>query len=177
MRRIKPLRLWLSWCTCLCPAHSRLAYGICCVVAESTITLKYASPSPQCCYSQGDQRPPESHILEDEPAHAVHIHSGSGYRKLTGEGEDDIKGYGIRGANILRRGGAPSGKPAVHMFGSLSKSRRLQVRSSYAAEALAAAHNLDEAYPTIITLRELMRGPLAHTQLRDAREGKLKDGL
>ena len=44
------------------------------------------------------------------------------------------------------------------------------MRSSYAAETLAAAHNLDEVYPTLITLHELKAGPLTPKQLRDMRE-------
>ena len=76
-----------------------------------------------------------------KPTGELDIHSDSGYRKLTGEEEDETKGYGIRGANVLRRGNAPTGKAVVHSRDSLCKSHRLQVLSSYAAEALAAAHN------------------------------------
>eukprot|EP00959_Pyramimonas_sp_CCMP1952_P143548 3005075-Pyramimonas_sp.AAC.1 len=39
------------------------------------------------------------------------------------------------------------------------KSRRLQVRSSYSAETLAAACTLDDCFPTIVTLHELHAGP------------------
>eukprot|EP00959_Pyramimonas_sp_CCMP1952_P321316 6723818-Pyramimonas_sp.AAC.1 len=41
------------------------------------------------------------------------------------------------------------------------------VRSSYSAETLAAAHTLDDCYPTIETLYELHAGPLTPTQLKD----------
>eukprot|EP00959_Pyramimonas_sp_CCMP1952_P260083 5437898-Pyramimonas_sp.AAC.1 len=105
-----------------------------------------------------------------KPTNEVDIHSDSGYRKLTGEEDDETKGYGIRGANVLRRGHAPQGKSAIHLGGGLCKSHRLQVRSSHAAEVLAAAHNLDECYPTLITLRELKAGALPPRQLRDMRE-------
>ena len=105
-----------------------------------------------------------------KPTGEVDIHSDSGYRKLTGEEEDETKGYGIRGANVLRRGHAPNGQAVIHLCDSLCKSHRLQVRSSYAAETLAAAHNLDECYPTLITLHELKSGTLSPKQLRDIRE-------
>eukprot|EP00959_Pyramimonas_sp_CCMP1952_P094703 1981059-Pyramimonas_sp.AAC.1 len=39
-----------------------------------------------------------------KPTNELDIHSDSGYRKLTGEEDDEAKGYGIRGANVLRRG-------------------------------------------------------------------------
>jgi hypothetical protein len=105
-----------------------------------------------------------------KPTGEVDIHSDSGYRKLTGEEDDETKGYGIRGANLLRRGNAPNGKAVVHLCEGLCKSHRLQVRSSYAAEALAAAHNLDECYPTLVTLHELQAGPLSPKALKDVRE-------
>eukprot|EP00959_Pyramimonas_sp_CCMP1952_P364707 7637484-Pyramimonas_sp.AAC.1 len=105
-----------------------------------------------------------------KPTDEVDLHSDSGYRKLTGEEGDETKGNGIRGANVLRRGNSPQGKSVVHFRDDLCKSHRLQVRSSYAAEALAAAHNLDECYPTLITLHELKAGALNPRQLRDMRE-------
>eukprot|EP00959_Pyramimonas_sp_CCMP1952_P195045 4078630-Pyramimonas_sp.AAC.1 len=37
-------------------------------------------------------------------------------------------------------------------------------------EAVAAAHNLDECYPTLIALHELKARALAPRQLRDMRE-------
>eukprot|EP00959_Pyramimonas_sp_CCMP1952_P018017 381805-Pyramimonas_sp.AAC.1 len=97
----------------------------------------------------------------------VDMHSDSVYRKPTGEEGDETKGYGIRGANVLRRGSLPQGKSVVHLCDGLCKSHRLQVRPSYAAEALAAARNLDECYPTLITLHELKAGALTPRQLRD----------
>ena len=78
----------------------------------------------------------------------IDIRIDSDYRRLTGE-DDDVKGYGMRGLALLRRGDAPSRGnattvPVVHLLDSLCKSHRLQVRSSYAAETLAAAHGLDD---------------------------------
>ena len=83
------------------------------------------------------------------------LHSDSGCRRLDGGPDDEIKGYGIRCANLLRRGHTPSGKAVVHLIDAYCKSHRLQVRSSYSAETLAAAHNLEDCYPTIVTLHEL----------------------
>lgn len=41
----------------------------------------------------------------------VDIHSDSGYRRLTGGTEDDIKGYGMRGMNLILRGQDLKGQP------------------------------------------------------------------
>eukprot|EP00959_Pyramimonas_sp_CCMP1952_P253741 5301111-Pyramimonas_sp.AAC.1 len=101
------------------------------------------------------------------PTDGVDLHSDSGYRRLSGDADDEVKGYGIRGANLLRRGNTPSGKLVVHLFDAYCKSHRLQVRSSYSAETPAAARNLEDSYPTIVTLRELHAGPLTPTQVKD----------
>eukprot|EP00959_Pyramimonas_sp_CCMP1952_P330034 6910217-Pyramimonas_sp.AAC.1 len=69
-----------------------------------------------------------------------------------------------------RRGSTPSGKPVVHLIDAHCKSHRLQVRSSYSAGTLAAAHNSEDCYPTIVTLHELHAGPLTPTQLRNILE-------
>eukprot|EP00959_Pyramimonas_sp_CCMP1952_P200019 4183584-Pyramimonas_sp.AAC.1 len=44
----------------------------------------------------------------------IDLHSDSGYRRLSGDADDEVKGYGSRGGNLLLRGSAPSGKPVVH---------------------------------------------------------------
>eukprot|EP00959_Pyramimonas_sp_CCMP1952_P337814 7074287-Pyramimonas_sp.AAC.1 len=97
------------------------------------------------------------------PTGEIDLHSDSGYRRLSGDADDEGKVYGIRGANLLRRGTAPSGKPIVHLSDTHCKSHRLQARSIYSAETLAAAHNLEDCYPTIVTLRELHAGPMTAT--------------
>eukprot|EP00959_Pyramimonas_sp_CCMP1952_P331528 6942480-Pyramimonas_sp.AAC.1 len=83
------------------------------------------------------------------PTGEVDLHNDSGYQRLSGDADDDVKGCGIRGANLLRRGITPSGKPVVHLIDAYCKSRRLQARSSYSAETRAAAHTLEDCYPTI----------------------------
>eukprot|EP00959_Pyramimonas_sp_CCMP1952_P397814 8335261-Pyramimonas_sp.AAC.1 len=104
------------------------------------------------------------------PTGEVDLHSDSGYRRLSGDADDDIKGYGIRGANLLRRGDAPSGKTVVHFIDAHCKSHRLQVHSSCSAETLAAAPYLEDCYPAIVTLHELHAGPLTPTPLKDILE-------
>ena len=52
----------------------------------------------------------------------------------------------------------------------MCKSHRLQVRSSYGAETLAAAHGLDDAYPTLITMHVLRHGILKPEQLKCIKE-------
>ena len=54
----------------------------------------------------------------------------------------------------------------VHLIDSVAKTHRLVVRSSYSAEIIAAAHGIEDAFPTIITLIELKQGPLSATQLK-----------
>ena len=55
------------------------------------------------------------------------------------------------------------------------KSHRLRVNSSYGAEGLAAAHALDEAYPTLVTMHEFKEGVLTPKELKLMREeGGLK---
>eukprot|EP00959_Pyramimonas_sp_CCMP1952_P191386 4001735-Pyramimonas_sp.AAC.1 len=97
------------------------------------------------------------------PTGEVDLHSDSGHRRPSGDADDDVKGYGARGANLLRRGNTPSGKPVVHLIDARCKSQRLQVRSSYSVETLAAAHYLQDCYRTIVTLHEFHAGPLTPT--------------
>eukprot|EP00959_Pyramimonas_sp_CCMP1952_P444282 9301875-Pyramimonas_sp.AAC.1 len=73
------------------------------------------------------------------PTGEVDLHSDSGHRRLSGDADDDVKGYGIRGAILLRRGNTLSGKLVVHLIDAHCKSRRLQAPSSYPAETHAAA--------------------------------------
>ena len=104
----------------------------------------------------------------------IGIYTGSGYRRLTGE-DDEVKGYGMQGFTLLRRWITPSrghatSEPVVHLLDSLCKSHRLQVRSSYTVETLAAAHGLDDAYPTLVALHEVKKGIFTATQLKLIRE-------
>eukprot|EP00959_Pyramimonas_sp_CCMP1952_P375111 7855916-Pyramimonas_sp.AAC.1 len=46
------------------------------------------------------------------PTCEVDLHSDSGYGRLSGPADDDVKGYGVRMANLLRRGSTPSGSPS-----------------------------------------------------------------
>jgi hypothetical protein len=117
-----------------------------------------------------------------ECSEEVDIHTDSGYRRLTGE-DDEQKGYGMRGLNVLRRGKRsskygkgvhgnehPNKDSVVHLIDSACKSHRLQIRSSYSAETLAAAHGLEDAYPTLITLHEIRHGVFTPESLKNLRE-------
>ena len=92
---------------------------------------------------------------------------------MTGE-DDEVKGYGLRGANVIRRGNDHKGQPRVHLLESFCKSHRLKIRSSYSSELLSSAHGYEDAYPTIVTLHELTYGVLSPTELKQLRE---KGGL
>ena len=56
----------------------------------------------------------------------------------------------------------------------MCKARRLQVRSSYAAETLAAARNLGERRLALVTPREMASGALTPTQLKQLRDGVMR---
>ena len=55
-------------------------------------------------------------------------------------------------------------------LGSICKSHRLVIRSSYGAELLAAAHGMEDVYPTIITLIEIAKGVRTADQIKRYRE-------
>jgi hypothetical protein len=101
------------------------------------------------------------------------LHTDSGYRRV--ETVEDEKGMGMRGLCLLRRGERTDRKgSAVHLLESVCKSHRLTIRSSYGAEALAASHGYDDAYPILVTLVELTNGVLRPEELKMYRE---KGGL
>eukprot|EP00973_Karenia_brevis_P066457 9238092-Karenia_brevis.AAC.1 len=77
-----------------------------------------------------------------------------------------MKGYGMRGMCLLRRGTDASGKGVVHLLDSVCKSHRLTLGSSYGAELLAASHGYDDAYPTIIATIEMRDGVLPAGMLK-----------
>ena len=77
----------------------------------------------------------------------------------------------MRGLNYLRRGvRRDNGKPCIHLIGAQCKSHRLVIRSSYGAETLAAAHGVEEAFPTLVTFHELRDGVLSASGLKAVRE-------
>lgn len=88
---------------------------------------------------------------------------------MTGE-DDEVKGYGPRGMNVIRRGKRPNGKPAVHLIDAICKSHRPKIQSSYSSETLAATHGYEDAFPTIVTLHELHAGVLTPAELKHIRE-------
>ena len=101
------------------------------------------------------------------------LHTDSGYRRM--EQVEDVKGYGMRGLCLLRRGVKRDKSPAIHLLDSICRSHRLTIRSSYGAETLAAAHGFDDAYPTLVTLSELKHGVLSPLDFNLHRErGGLK---
>jgi len=97
------------------------------------------------------------------------IHTDSGYRRM--EVLDDVKGYGMRGLCLLRRGVSPkTKKPVVHLLESICKSHRLVIRSSYGAELLAAVHGVDDVFPTLISIVEIRHGSFTAKEIIKIRE-------
>ena len=92
-------------------------------------------------------------------------HSDSAFSK------EQEKGYGMRGANYLRRGRRRSDKTTVwHLLTSECKSHKLITRSSFSSEVLAAVAAADGMIPILMTLHELQTGPLSKTECRRLRE-------
>jgi hypothetical protein len=111
----------------------------------------------------------------------IDVHIDSGYRRVTGTAErgdtatvpsepPEIKGYGIRGLCLLRRGVGRDKKQVVHLLESVCKSHRLTIRSRFGADLLAAAHGMDDVYSTVITLAELKHGCFNASKLKSVRE-------
>jgi len=97
------------------------------------------------------------------------IHTDSGYRRV--EVVDDVKGYGMRGLCLLRRGVRPNTKEQiVHLLESICKSHRLTIRSSYGAELLAAVHGIDDVFPSLISMVEIRDGCFGPKEIIKIRE-------
>ena len=99
---------------------------------------------------------------------SVDLHTDSGYRRI--DSVEDVKGYGMRGLCVLRRGVGPKGNDVIHLIDSVCKSHRLAIRSSYGAEMIAASHGYEDSYPTLVTLIELRDGILKPEELKSYRE-------
>jgi hypothetical protein len=100
------------------------------------------------------------------------IHTDSGYRRMTEV--EDVKGYGMRGLCLLRRGIGPDKKQIVHLLESICSEHSLTIRSSYGAELLAATHGVDDVYYILVTLVELRQGCFNTKELQAIKE---KGGL
>jgi len=95
-------------------------------------------------------------------------HTDSGYRQVP-DGNDG-RGYGMRGLCLLRRRLRQNKTPVIHLLESMCKSHRLTIKSRFGAELIAAAHELDDVYPTLITTFELSQGCFTAQQLKSVRE-------
>ena len=83
----------------------------------------------------------------------IDILGDNGYRRIRGT-DDDVKGYGVRGVSVLRRGQDHKGQARVHLVDAICKLHRIRVSSSYGAEGLDASRAVDNAYPTPVSLQE-----------------------
>ena len=113
--------------------------------------------------------------LQKKPAHIVfpsmkcakHLlaHSDSGFSK-----EQD-KGYGIRGANIMRKGySKKTGNVVYHLLDSVSRSHKQVTRSTFSSETLACVACADDLIPILLTFHEIERGTVNAAQARELRE-------
>ena len=98
----------------------------------------------------------------------IDIHTDSGYRRL--DTAEDIKGYGMRGLTMMRRGVTTDGRQVVNLLDSICKSHRLVIRSIYGSEVLAAAHGMADVCPTIVALIEIASSARTPEQVRRYRE-------
>ena len=95
----------------------------------------------------------------------IDTHSDSSFKK------EQEKGYGMRGANYLRKGQAtPSGEHVWHLLQSECKSHKLVTRSTFSSETLAAVGAADTLIMLLVTMHELQTGPLTKYQSRMLRE-------
>ena len=113
--------------------------------------------------------------LQKCPAHIVYprmecvkhllAHSDSGFSK-----EQD-KGYGIRGANIMRKGKSKSsGSKVYHLLDSVSRSHKQVTRSTFSSETLACVACADDLIPMLVTFHEIEKGTVTAAQARELRE-------
>ena len=113
--------------------------------------------------------------LQKCPAHIVYprmecvkhllAHSDSGFSK-----EQD-KGYGIRGANIMRQGKSKStGNKVYHLLDSVSRSHKNVTRSTFSSETLACVACADDLIPMLVTFHEMEKGTVTAAQARELRE-------
>ena len=93
------------------------------------------------------------------------VHSDSSFSR-----EQD-KGYGMRGATFMRKGLARDGSGGCyHLLDVHCRSHKLVVRSTFAAETLAATSAADAALVIGMNLQELREGPLTARAARRLRE-------
>ena len=83
----------------------------------------------------------------------LEVHADSGFSK-----EQDA-GYGIRGANFLRKGTDRSGKTVWHLLDSPCRSHKHVTRCSFSSETRAVCAAADEIKPLLLTLEEITYGP------------------
>jgi len=94
----------------------------------------------------------------------IEVHSDSGFSK------EQESGYGIRGANFMRRGTTTDGKKVWHLLDSPCRSHKHVTRCSFSAETRAAVCAADELMPLSTTLQEFIEGPLTPTMARTLRD-------
>ena len=89
----------------------------------------------------------------------------------SGFSKEQDKGYGIRGANIMRKGSCRStGRDVYHLLESVSRSHKQVTRSTFSSETLAAVACADDLIPTLMTFQEIQNGTVNATQARELRE-------
>ena len=94
----------------------------------------------------------------------IDTHSDSSFKK------EQEKGYGMRGANYMRRGTDKDGQTVWHLLQSECKSHKLVTRSTFSSETLAAVGAADTLIMLLFTMHELQTGPLSKTEARRLRE-------
>ena len=94
----------------------------------------------------------------------IDTHSDSSFKK------EQEKGYGMRGANYMRRGTDKSGQKVWHLLQSECKSHKLVTRSTFSSETLAAVGAADTLIMMLFTMHELQAGPTSTREARRLRE-------
>ena len=115
------------------------------------------------------RRPQRLRYESMEDLSILEIYSDSAFSR---EGES---AHSLKGMVCLRLGKNKHGRLTSHLIESLSQSHKLVVRSTYAAELLAATSAMDVAFGIALTLHEFKQGCLNAWRAREIREqGGLK---
>ena len=94
----------------------------------------------------------------------IDTHSDSSFKK------EQEKGYGMRGANYLRKGIDAKGEQVWHLLQSECKSHKLVTRSTFSSETSAAVGAADTLIMLLLMMHELNNGPVTKFEARRLRE-------
>ena len=114
------------------------------------------------------RRPQKLHYCFMKEDKTLDVYSDSAFSR---EGDS---AHSLKGMLCLRKGLNLKGEECLHLIEAVCQSHKLVVRSTYAAELLAATSAIDQTLGVAFTLHELVRGSLKTSEAKLIRE---KGGL